>query len=92
MSEDSGHDGESPTDASASTPNGGASNASEPITNGPLPDTRTFLVYVLAPAIVATAVYWFVADATPLETGLFGAVMVVAILAMDLLFDTIPTE
>lgn len=56
-----------------------------------VPDLRQFAVYVLVPVAVGTAVYWFFTDATLLETGIFGAVMVVMIMAMDYLFDTIPT-
>lgn len=55
-----------------------------------VPGPRRFAVYVLVPAAVGTVVYWFFTDATLLETGIFGAVMIVMILAMDYLFDTIP--
>lgn len=56
-----------------------------------LPGPRRFAVYVLLPAAIGTVVYWVFTDATLLETGIFGAVMVVMIMAMDYLFDTIPS-
>lgn len=71
-------------------PDAGDSTPAESDRSFDIPDLRQFAVYVLVPAAIGTAVYWVVTDATLLETGIFGAVMVVMILAMDYLFDTIP--
>lgn len=53
---------------------------------------QTWLLYVLAPALVGTGVYWYVSDASVVETAVFAVAMAVMILVMDYFFDTMPDE
>lgn len=48
---------------------------------------RYWAVNRLLPAVLATAVYWYVAEATMLELGLFVGIFLVTLVAIDFYFD-----